>query len=268
MKRLATIASIALAIFALAGTASALDLDLNAGVVKKPAPPPPSNNAPNEVKQNFWDAGVDIGLPVVGYLGLGSLTLGHGAKVDMSGTGTVSFPYLGAHFSLYPSPTWYIQFGLGWLRQEGTLNFGTVHQGNLSDAAYQNEKDAFKSQTMDWGLNSFKIDAGIFKLFGSSQIVRPKAGIGVGIYYLSFFDRNHQPNDTWNGWTVGPFGVIGVDFDVYHNRKVGTFFVGLNARLDLVYTISDLAGNGTHKGSDASLLWTPLSLYGTIGFRF
>lgn len=210
-------------------------------------------------KTRMFDSGVDLGLPAFGYLGLGTIKYTANDKdqsIDFSGSGTVSFPYLGAHFSLYPAKTWYLQFGLGMIHQSGQVTLKSDDQPDLD------------GDKVDWGVNAFRLDAGIGKIFGSYAKIRPKAGAGLGILYTSYyFDKGDWKDETFAGWTVAPFGLLGVDFDVYQSKGWGDIFAGINLRGDLIYSLAPLEYSG--KG-DATMtcLWFPISLYLSGGLRF
>jgi hypothetical protein len=249
MRQIAKIALIAMAVSVLTATAAFAELAAN-------QPAKPAGNA-SEVTEHFWDVGLDIGLPVYSAMQLGTLNTPQG-KVNMTGTGTASFPYLGAHFSLFPSPSWFVQFGLGWIHQTGTAKFTT-------DVA--NLKQNWNDVNFDWGMNVFRLDAGIFKILGSSQMVRPKIGIGLGGDYLSFFDEAHA-NKTWSGWTLFPYVLLGLDVQVYSRKNIGTFLVGADLRADVVYTLSALHSTVAGDSDTLTFLWIPLSVYVTAGWRF
>lgn len=232
----------------LPGTALAAKKKKKSKAGKGSSPP-----AASARKTRFADVAVDFGLPAFGVLQLGKITAGD-TETDFSGSGTVSFPYMGVHAALYPAKDWYIQFGLGYLHHSGTGEFS-------SDDIKTLDGDEF-----DWGLNAFRLDAGIGKIFGTFSRVRPKAGAGLGIWYLSWYTEEYDKDETFSGWTVAPYGLVGVDADVVRGRA-SDIFVGINLRTDLIYTLSPFEFSG--KGdADAKFFYMPWSIYLNAGLRF
>jgi hypothetical protein len=207
------------------------------------------------VNTRMFDVGVDFGVPAYGVFQFGTLTdNGNDDKIDLSGAGTVSFPYMGAHFTLYPSRTWYIQFGIGYLRQNG--------KADLSSDDIKN----FTKRDEDWNLDGFRLDAGIGKVFGQFSRIRPKAGAGLGIWGLSWEYETSQGDETYTGWTVAPYGLVGVDFDVAKMKK-WDFFAGVNLRTDLIYTIAPLEYDGK-EDYELTFFYMPWSIFLSGGIRF
>lgn len=203
---------------------------------------------------NSFDIAVDFGLPIAGFIPYGSINDSDGDDWgSISGVGNVSFPYMGLHAALYPDRGWYIQFDfLTYQRQSGKGTF-TPDDKDLDD------------QDFDWVINRFMLlDAGLGKVFGKNKKVRPKAGAGLGIHYMSFYDDDAEESAA--GWAVGPFGQIGVDVTVTKIRKVGELFIGGNLRLDLIwnwqpYEFEDSEG-------ELSMVYLPLSAFVSTGLRF
>ncbi|MDP8225660.1 MAG: autotransporter outer membrane beta-barrel domain-containing protein [Candidatus Lernaella stagnicola] len=214
------------------------------------------NKSPSGTNVRMFDIAADFGLPVFGLMPFGKVTDNdNDVEVDLSGQGTVSFPYMGLHFTLYPSTEWYIQLGLGYLHHSGDMEF-------TSDDVKQIDGDK-----EDWTMNGLRLDAGIGKIFGKFGRVRPKAGAGLGIWRLSFTpDTDEYDSKSFIGWTVGPYGLVGVDADVIRQRKFD-IFAGINLRTDILYTIGPLKWEGSGD-KEVTMLYWPWSIYLSAGLRF
>ncbi len=216
------------------------------------------SSKPGSVKsERYFEAGVDLGMPAFGLLQLGNIKAkvnGDEVKTDFSGTGTFGFPYFGAHFTLWPSKTLGIQFSLGYLHETGAAEFSS------------DDNEKLDGEEFDWSINAFHLDAALFKCFASSGIIRPKIGGGLAIWYLNFSDLDNDEDESYTGWTVAPFGLLGVDFDVYRTRPFDVF-ASVNVRTDIIYSLAPLEYSG--KGdAEARMLYWPFTLYVSGGIRF
>lgn len=207
--------------------------------------------------ERYFEAGVDLGMPVYGFLQLGKMTIktdDGDQEMDFSGNGTFSFPYFGAHFTLWPSDTLGIQFSLGYHRQTGTAEFSS------------DDNEKVDGQEFDWSINAFHLDAALFKTFAASGVIRPKIGGGLAIWYLNFSDIDSDEDESYTGWTVGPFGLLGVDFDVYRTRPFD-IFASVNLRTDIIYSLAPMEYSGD-ADAEARMLYWPFTIYASGGIRF
>ena len=206
------------------------------------------------IARRSFDVGVDIGLPVAGFIPYGTITGDNGLDGTVSGSGTVSFPYLGLHARLYPKPSWFIQFDfLNYLRQPGQGTWSTE-----DDAGNKHDED-FKFVVSRFTV----LDFGLGKNFSTGR-VRPNAGAGLGIHYLSFTDQH--ADDNASGWAIGPYGQIGVDFTATKLRRIGDLFFGVNIRLDVIYNWAPITFEDSN--TDVTLVYIPLSFFASGGLRF
>jgi len=209
------------------------------------------------VGMTSFDVAVDFGLPIAGFFPYGSIDDEDGEDLgSISGMGNVSFPYLGLHGALYPDRGWYIQFDfLTYQRQSG-------------EATLSPEDEDLDDQDFDFVVNRFMLlDAGLGKVFGKNKRVRPKAGAGLGVHYMSFFmDVENGKDESASGWAIGPFGQVGVDVTVTKIKKMGELFVGGNLRLDLIWNWQPYEFEDSH--SELSTVYLPLSAFLSTGLRF
>ncbi len=251
MKRTATILLIALLAigFLLPATAMAAKKSKKKKGKKKTKTPAGHN-------VRMFDVAADFGLPAFGLIPFGTVSdADNDVEAGFSGSGAVSFPYMGLHFTLYPASDWYIQFGIGYLHHSGEVEFKS------------DDIKTIDGDKEDWSMNCFRLDAGIGKIFGKFKRVRPKAGAGLGIWRLSWGPDGDQFDDeTFAGWTVGPYGLVGVDADIVRN-KMGDIFAGINLRTDILYTIGPLEYSGSGD-TEATMLYWPWSIYLSGGLRF
>jgi hypothetical protein len=218
-------------------------------------PPHPNQPAPPLASARSFDVAVDVGLPVAGFIPYGKLSGSHGLDGTLSGIGSVSFPYFGLHARAYPSPSWYIQMDL--------LNYS--HQTGTGTWTFKNKDTGNTSkQDMTFVVNRLNvIDFGIGKMLATGR-VRPNAGFGLGVHYVSFADEH--AHDSAAGWAVGPFGQLGVDITATKIRRVGDLFFGVNLRLDLIWNWQDYQFDKSN--SNLSMVYLPLSFFVSGGLRF
>jgi len=244
MKRLTIIAIVALLVVVLFVPV--------AGAAKKKKKKKPSASSGSGLANSF-DVAVDLGLPVAGFVPYGSFNVDGEDAGSFGGVGSIGFPYLGLHAALYPARDWYIQFGvLTYLRQGG-------------EGTYRYDDEDLDDQDFDYVINRFcLVDAGLGKIFGKNKRIRPKAGAGLGVHYVSFSDED--ADDSATGWAVGPYGLVGVDFDVTKLKGMGQLFIGANLRLDLIWNWAPYEMDDNDV--EVSMVYLPLSAFLSTGLRF
>lgn len=215
---------------------------------KKKKPPTSSASGP----RRSFDVAFDLGLPIAGFIPYGTFSSGD-LDGSFSGVGSISFPYMGLHAKLYPARDWFLRFGLlNYVRQSG-------------EGTYKFDDEDYEDVDFDWVINRLTVIDGAFgKVWSSNPKIRPFAGVGLGVHYVSFSDEDE--NDSASGWAIGPFGLAGVDFTVTKLKNLGDLFFGANLRLDLIWNWK--AYEMEDSETEVIMGYLPITFFLSTGLRF
>ncbi|MCL4235651.1 MAG: hypothetical protein KJ042_14160 [Deltaproteobacteria bacterium] len=205
-----------------------------------------------------FQVGADIGGAAAGFIPYASATFN---DLDASFSGSGGFgPIFGVHGNLYPAKNWIIHVDFGYMNQklDVDVNFEDEEAVDSSGA-----KVALEDQEVEYAMNMWRFSIGAGQKFVPSSKIVPYGLVGLSLQSLRF--RDVDEDDPATGTGLGPFGALGVDFQI---TKTSGMYVygGGQLRLDLIYTVTPLEMDKTK--AEITMGYVPFAIILTSGVMF